>query len=142
MSKYYYKFEFVGDKTRQRGKILAWKWGSWKYSPSWTSDKTVEADYSTENAANGLRKAGNVLMIAVHHANATPFTKDAAFGVLEIQTFENDNTSGTPLRTAAYHSALVIEKPIPRDFSALPHLGKRANYSEVLLKVEGVNVTP
>jgi hypothetical protein len=140
MSKYY-KFEFANNATRLRGKILAWTWGDWKLAPSWTSDKSPDADYSTENATSGVQRAGNLLMIAVHHRDVSPFNKGATFGALEIHTFEDGNASGTPLRTAAYYSATVLENPIPRDFSNLPiNVGKQANYSEVRLKIESVKV--
>ncbi len=137
MSKYIYQFEVRDDdlKMRPSGQVWAWKWGGWKNSTAWTSEKTVDADYDTTNAKAGLQRAENLLMIAIPSGVLSPFGNGLTFDKVNIHTFEKDNATGTPLRTASYYGAKVLSI-IPKDFSTIPKVGKKANYSEVLLTIE------
>lgn len=137
MSRYYYRFEVVDSdlKMRPSGQVWAWKWGGWKNSTAWTSEKTVEADFDTTNAKSGLQRAENLLMIAVPYGVSSPFAVGHAFDKVNILTFKQADATGTPLRTASYYTAKVLTI-IPKDFRTLPKVGTKANYSEVLLTIE------
>ena len=137
MSKYSYRFEVADSdlKMRPSGQVWAWKWGGWKNSTAWTSEKTVDADYDTTNAKSGLQRAGNLLMIAVPYGVSSPFAEGLAFDKVNLLTFKKDDATGTPLRTASYFT-VKVQTIIPRDFRTLPNMGTKANYSEVLLMIE------
>ncbi|HYE74651.1 MAG TPA: hypothetical protein VEF04_15030 [Blastocatellia bacterium] len=137
MGIYTYRFEVVDSDLGMKpaGEIWAWKWGAWKHSASWTSEKAVDADFNTDNAKKGLQRAGNLLMIAVPSNVMSPFAKNLDFDKVNIHTFKKDDSTGTPLRTASYFTAKVIDV-VPRDFRAIPNVGTKANYSEVLLKID------
>lgn len=139
MSKYAYRFDVSNSdlKVSLSGAIWAWKWGDWKQSTSWTSEKTIDADFSTLNAREGLKRGGKMLMIAIPHHTSSPFKPKLEFEKVRVHTYKDLETlarTNTPMRTATYFNAEVLTVDA-KDFSRIPNVGKSANYTEVLLRI-------
>lgn len=126
MAKYFYEFQVVRGNVFTPAELWAWKWGHWKLSAKWTSEGSPDADYNTKNTQAGLQWGQNLLMLAVPSTAQSPFAKGVdPFDKVRILTFENGNSTNTPLRTATYFTASVVDTPIPRH-----------KYTEVLLTIE------
>ncbi|MBC7898610.1 MAG: hypothetical protein H7070_01030 [Saprospiraceae bacterium] len=137
-----YIYQFQVSNGLNPVSLWAWKWGHWKLSAKWTSIASVDADFSTDNAKQGLERGQNLLMLAVPANAHSPFAKGLDFDKLVISTFKSKSTTSTPERTTTYYHAKVVDTPILRDFSKGLFGNRSANFNEVLLTIdEGVNVS-
>ncbi len=132
------KFEVWNGNSRPvEGNVWAWKWGKWPEKlGSWTSEKSPDADFSTENAESGLRRLGNLLIIAIPINTQSVFGTGLSFDKVSIKTFKDENSvTFTPIRTATYYTVKNLFN-VPRDFSNIPG-GRKANYLEIHLEIGG-----